>query len=454
MSNNRSKGLFLFNNDLRLHDQPALKLAGDNTAELLCVYVIDEGWKTNTPFFRSEFGVHRRRFLFETLSNLDRQLRALGQELIVVQGNTHRILSSLIQSYEIDAVFASAITGWYERKRWSQLQRTFPTVLFQDTESQTLFDRANLPFELNNLPATFSKFRKLIEEQEVPAPIPEISTLPPPPPTRSTDIQPIDIDSEARSHRPDRAPLFEGGEVAGLAHLQEYFAGGHASTYKETRNALSDWSTSTKMSPWLANGSFSPRMVYQRLRQFEKEVEQNESTYWIYFELLWREYFQWYEKAHDAKLFAFAGIQQRKPLTSFYPERVQKWISGQTPFPLVNACMNELAAEGYISNRARQIVASCLVNELAVDWRFGAAYFQEVLIDHDLGSNWGNWQYIAGVGADPRGGRHFDINKQQQIYDPENSYIEQWTKGSYSSGDQPLPLDSVDAADWPISGVD
>ena len=106
--------------------------------------------------------------------------------------------------------------------------------------------------------------------------------------------------------------------------------------------------------------------------------------------------------------------------------------------------MHQLNQTGYLSNRGRQIVASCLVNELAVDWRYGAAYFEQQLLDYDIGSNWGNWQYIAGVGADPRGGRHFNIDKQTAQFDPDGHYIERW------DGQQTRQLDVNDAADWPI----
>ena len=85
-----------------------------------------------------------------------------------------------------------------------------------------------------------------------------------------------------------------------------------------------------------------------------------------------------------------------------------------------------------------------MVNELGVDWRYGAAYFQDKLIDHNLASNWGNWRYIAGVGADPRGGRHFNLTKQMQSYDPNGEFVAKW-QGTNSS----QPLDSVDAVGWP-----
>ena len=106
--------------------------------------------------------------------------------------------------------------------------------------------------------------------------------------------------------------------------------------------------------------------------------------------------------------------------------------------------MRQLNETGYMSNRGRQIAASALINELGLDWRCGAAYFEQQLIDYDPASNWGNWQYIAGVGADPRGGRHFSIEKQTALYDPRGEYIARW-RGELgrSYGD------AVDQVDWP-----
>jgi deoxyribodipyrimidine photo-lyase len=107
--------------------------------------------------------------------------------------------------------------------------------------------------------------------------------------------------------------------------------------------------------------------------------------------------------------------------------------------------MKQLNSTGYVSNRGRQIVASCLVNELSLDWRYGAAYFEQALLDYDVGSNWGNWQYLAGVGADPRGQRHFDLEKQTRLYDPDHLFIDRW-QGNQQMG----LLDTIDATGWPI----
>jgi deoxyribodipyrimidine photo-lyase len=239
--------------------------------------------------------------------------------------------------------------------------------------------------------------------------------------------------------------MFRGGASQAQKHLAQYFGSRLPSTYKEVRNALEGWEFSTKFSPWLADGSISVRQILQALNDYEASVEANDSTYWIYFELLWREYFQWFAHAYGVKLFNKDGVKSQKILTSFYPERFQRWCQGNTPYPLVNACMKQLNATGYMSNRGRQIVASCLVNELSLDWRYGAAYFEQQLVDYDVGSNWGNWQYLAGVGADPRGQRHFDIAKQTAIYDPQNTFIDNWGGQTHAGS-----MDAVDYADWPI----
>ena len=176
-------------------------------------------------------------------------------------------------------------------------------------------------------------------------------------------------------------------------------------------------------------------MLLNRLRQYEREVVANDSTYWIWFELLWREYFYWYADVHRKQLFTFQGISNRKPSTLFdhragkasKQQRLEQWQNGETPYPIVNACMKQLNATGYMSNRGRQIVASAFIHELGLDWRYGATYFEQQLIDYDVASNWGNWQYLAGVGADPRGCRQFNLQKQAQQHDPNNEFIDKWT---------------------------
>ncbi|MEC9313237.1 MAG: DASH family cryptochrome, partial [Pseudomonadota bacterium] len=309
---------------------------------------------------------------------------------------------------------------------------------FESIPSHTLFRPEQLPFKLQNLPTSFSQFRKQVEEIDIDPPLVMPKSLPP-------AIESLNAESEAVLVKPRTTAAFEGGEGAALAHLEDYFSGTDPAHYKEWRNELDGWHHSTKFSAWLANGSLSVRRLVQRLKRYEKQQTANESTYWIYFELLWREYFQWVALKLRHKLFSAGGVSSRQVRCCFYPERYQKWCHGNTPYPLVNALMKQLNETGYMSNRGRQIVASCFVNELQLDWRFGAAYFEQQLIDYDVAANWGNWQYIAGVGMDPRGGRHFNIEKQSRQYDPDGRFIRKW-HGEVTSPQ----LDSVDAADWPI----
>ena len=160
--------------------------------------------------------------------------------------------------------------------------------------------------------------------------------------------------------------------------------------------------------------------------EYEAREGANESTYWLRFELLWREYFRWYSRASDWTLFRHRGPNDQEPSGDQNKTRFEAWKTGHTSCDIVDAAMRELNETGWMSNRGRQLVASHLIYELNLDWRLGAAYFESQLVDFDVASNWGNWAYIAGVGADPRGGRIFNLNDQADRYDPDYSYRSRW----------------------------
>ena len=432
--------LLWFNNDLRVHDNEALIEAASRTNRLLCIYCIDPMWFKPNLYGLHSLGKKRQAFLNESLKALSKELESAGQRLHLAYGKPELIIDEIIKKYKIGRVIRSQHSGFYENHQWQQLRKANPQVRFKSFDTFTLFKREQLT-SLGPFPTSFSKFRKLVSSVTIPAPLTVPTTLPP--------VIPMAVQADAmnRLESYGEPSDFCGGEVEALVHTQTYFRSGNASTYKETRNALSGWDNSCKFSPWLANGSVSARLLVEKLQTYETEHGQNDSTEWILFELLWREYFQWYAKHYDQNLFTFTGISNRKPLTCFYPQRFKRWATGTTEWPLVNACMSELNATGYLSNRGRQIVASCLVNELGLDWRCGASYFEQQLLDYDVASNWGNWQYIAGVGADPRGGRHFNLAKQTQQFDPNHEYINYWLNDNTTT----MPIDTVDAADWPVS---
>ena len=441
------RGLFLFTNDLRLHDQPALSQLAAQVDELLLVFCLDPSQRQPGRYQQAALGEHRLRFLRESLRDLQHRLAPLGQRLTTLEGSPLSVLPKLIADYDIALVASSLHNGIDEQRQWQRLQQLLqqrlqqrsPGCRFLQANSHSLFDAEQLPFPPQGLPDSFSKFRRRVEALSVPVPQTEITALPPPPAGWRTESR--------AGHSAAIAQRFIGGETAALAQLEDYFSSDKPHHYKATRNALWGWDNSTKFSAWLANGCLSPRQLWARLKSFEAQHGASESSYWIGFELLWREFFHCYARRHGVRLFTAQGIKDSPPLTSFYPGRFKQWCAGRTPYPIVNACMRELNATGYMSNRGRQLVASCFVHELGLDWRYGAAYFQRQLIDYDVASNWGNWQYLAGVGADPRGHRRFDLDKQARQYDPDGSYRQHWLG---EDADANLPLDHVDMVDWPL----
>jgi len=435
--------LMWFSRDLRLHDNPALQLAADSDM-LLCVFVVDPNWFRPGRFQSKAMGGHRWHFLWQSLMALDASLKSRGQRLHIAWGNPVEVIPALCRKHGISNLVRSRMPGTEEASQWQQVVEAVPEVQCLQVETLSLFHELDLPFMLEDLPDSFTQFRKQLEKppQSYRTPVGEPVVLPPSPGL-------ADDDRDACPPVPDVAgdARYEGGEAAGLAQLEAFLFGTNGiATYKETRNTLDDWSGSSRFSPWLANGSLSVRQVASEIARYEQEVVGNESTYWLYFELLWREYFYWYGLRHGARIFCRDGVKNRARAISFYPHRFRAWCDGSTEYPIVNACMNQLRETGYMSNRGRQLVASCFVHELGLDWRYGAAWFEEQLVDYDPASNYGNWQYLAGVGADPRRLRRFDLDKQTRQYDPDGAFIARW-KGH---AEQPVGLHTVDAADWPI----
>lgn len=191
-----------------------------------------------------------------------------------------------------------------------------------------------------------------------------------------------------------------------------------------------DFDDSTKFSPWLAWGCISANMIYYRLKKFETEYGANKSSYWIFFELLWRDYFKFLSLQKGDLIFDLKGTARREfELNPNQDHLFKKWKEAKTEEDFVNANMNELNQTGWMSNRGRQNVASFLAKTYQVNWLWGAKYFENHLVDADLESNQGNWAYLGGVGVDPRD-RKFNIERQQNIYDPEGEYIKKYSPKS------------------------
>ena len=461
--------LYWFSNDLRLSDNPALAAALKQSKKIAFIYIVDPAWFSALNYNHRFVGERRYDFILKSLVDIEQQLASRGHLLYVLQGDPLKILPQLIEDNDISLLGGAKQTGWFEIKLWQRLAQLLPEKVLQTHWANYLFpsqpwlnsdcteNNKRKHNKASNSLKSFSVFRRFIEKNQIKPVSDSIDWL-------AVKSSPLLLQGqvsllsqlyaerqqlilENNNHLDDQLS-FNAGESGGLAHLADYFSSTAPSSYKKTRNALDGWRQSTKFSPYLANGNLSPSQIWAAVDRYENDHAASEDTYWIKFELLWREYFQWLALGQGISLFTFQGMASKPPLTSYFAERFKKWCHGNTPFPIVNACMKQLNATGYMSNRGRQLAASCLVNELAVDWRYGAAYFQQQLIDHDVASNWGNWQYLAGVGADPRGGRQFNLTKQAQIWDPDDEFTRKWQGQAKNQ-----PLDSLDAVGWPIAAA-
>jgi deoxyribodipyrimidine photo-lyase len=219
---------------------------------------------------------------------------------------------------------------------------------------------------------------------------------------------------------------FIGGETTALARCKEFIWDKDLiKVYFDTRNGLIGPDYSTKFSPWLAHGNISPRYIAKECRNYEEVRVANKSTYWVVFELLVRDYFKFFAKNHGNNIFFLGGTTTGAEKKWGSDKRhITAWKEGRTGFPFVDANMRELAETGFMSNRGRQNVCSFLAHDLNQDWRYGADYFESILLDHDVHSNWGNW--CAGAGM--TGGRinKFNTVKQSKDYDQHGDYVRRW----------------------------
>jgi deoxyribodipyrimidine photo-lyase len=421
--------VWLVRDTLRLYDNPSLVLACNQAmqrgAALIPLVCLEPRRWADQQFGLPRIGPHWTRFRVESVQALQADLEARGGSLWLFADEPNRAVNAIHEMYRIDIIVTDSPLSNEERLENAKLESEGFSVL--EAESGELFSEAQLPFARDELPASFSRFRKLLEKK--PALLPGIPVDVPALPHIPACLQPLPAEwLEAQALRMPKVCEVStcGGETNAQIHWQAYLEAQALSHYKATRNAFQGAMNSSHLSAWLAHGCLSPRQVWADTLRYEVEVVANESTYWLRFELLWREYFRWYARATDWTLFRRAGPKNHKIAGDDSETRFRAWRKGQTGCDIVDAAMRELSATGWMSNRARQLVASHLVYESRLDWRLGAAWFESQLIDYDVGSNWGNWAYIAGVGADPRGGRIFNLDAQADRYDADGLYRAKW----------------------------
>ncbi|RDZ44084.1 cryptochrome DASH [Haloferax sp. Atlit-10N] len=457
-----STSLAWFRRDLRLHDNEALAAACDADG-VLPVYCLDPREYGDRPFGGSDSfdfdktGAHRARFRLESLSDLRASLRDRGSDLVVREGTPESVLPELAATVDADFVTVHTRPTPEESSVESAVERGLRDdgVDLRRFWGHTLTHLDDLPMALSELPDTYTTFRKAVEsaaegDEGGDAGQSGESAGDGDPagrdPLSEPDVPPLPVDAPAAGDLPslsdlvgtgaaesprtpdDRGVLpFDGGETAAFDRVESYiWTGDHLREYKETRNGLLGADYSSKLSPWLNEGCLSPRYVKAEVDRYEDRRVANDSTYWLVFELRWRDFFQFQFAKHGSDFFRRGGIRERTDIDWRADEtQFERWAAGETGIPFVDANMRELNATGYMSNRGRQNAASFLANDLRLDWRRGAAYFETQLVDYDPASNYGNWAYIAGVGNDSRD-RSFDVRWQAKRYDEDAEYVRTW----------------------------
>lgn len=437
--------------DLRLYDHPSWVYAHTQFDAVLPLFCFDTktvfGAKSKTRFNSLKVSPRRAQFLIDSVANLRRNLTQQNSTLLVAHGDPVDSLDALLRNihglYNVHVVVQDEVA----QEECTQVERVAQMVQQNYQGSMhcvwgsTLFMQDDLPFDdsLKDMPNVFTEFCDKVQVTSfVRKPLPIPSPKPPPHSTfervaeweralpQLQDLGYTDTQIESAKHHDKRGAMtFQGGETAALTRLEDYlWTNDCLSTYFDTRNGMLCANDSTKLSPWLAHGCVSPRHVAYECHRYENERVKNPSTYYLVYELIWRDYCKLFSRKHGHKIFLRGGTIDNNQAWSMDPLKLAAWKNGQTGYPIVDANMRELRATGFMSNRGRQIVASFLINDLDFDWRYGADYFESQLLDYDVYNNWVNWLLAAGMTGGRR--RWFGSVNQSKNYDQHGEYVRHW----------------------------
>jgi deoxyribodipyrimidine photo-lyase len=382
--------IVLFTRDLRIHDNPALAAAAAEAERVLPLFVLDDA-------ILARLGApNRLAFLGEALGDLRGSLGGLALR----RGDTVAETVRLARQLDAKAVFLAEDASAFARRRERGLRAELEVRTFPSTSVLDLDEVRTASGEHYKVFTPFWRAWRKARRRAQLAP-PRIR-LP-----DGVDLgRPPDL---GRGESPGRP---RGGETEGRGRLEQFLAG-PVRRYEELADALADDGTS-RLSPYLHFGCLSPLEVAERAAASEAFVRQ----------LCWRDFFLQLLQARPET--PREDLRERRAAWRDDPDALAAWKEGRTGYPIVDAGMRQLAEEGWLHNRARLIVGSFLTKTLGIDWRHGAAHFADLLVDGDLASNVGNWQWVAGRGANPRPGRILNPLRQARRFDRDGDYVRRY----------------------------
>ncbi len=408
--------VFWFRRDLRLFDNAGLFAALSGEWDVLPVFVFDkdilEGLEDKQD--------RRLNFIYQELEQLKKAIEATGGCMEVMFDRPIDAFQRLTEKYSIAAVFTNRDYEPYALTRDKAVEQFLEKkgIALHTSKDQVIFEKDEIVKEDGSPYTVFTPFSRKWKARLLQEGLPAYP-------------------SEKKLDR-----LFQGSPIAmpswsslGFEPINFDFPGKTVENtlvknYAETRNLPAIKGTSL-LGLHLRFGTVS-------VRQLAKQALETSETFLN--ELIWREFFQmilW----HFPKVVTacFKPQYERVPWRND-PAGFQAWCTGHTGYPLVDAGMRELNATGFMHNRVRMVVASFLTKHLLIDWRWGEAYFAHKLLDYELASNNGNWQWAAGTGCDAAPYfRIFNPESQAKKFDPKEQYIKKWVS-EIGSADYPAPI--------------
>ncbi|WP_371496887.1 DNA photolyase family protein [Kitasatospora sp. NBC_00374] len=395
-----SVSIALFTQDLRLHDNPVLRAALAQSPEVVPLFVLDERIEA------AGFAVpNRAAFLAACLADLDAGLAARGGRLVVRRGDAVAETVRLAGETGAAGVHLAAGVSAFAQRRERRLREALGGRLrVHDAVLTALAPGAVTPAGKDHY-AVFTPYSRAWRQAERRAPLAAPREVRVPDAVRGVAVPEV---------RPDSPGLPEGGESAG----RRRWSGWASADYQEQHDDLAGDGTS-RLSPYLHFGCLSAtELVALAERRGGPGAEA------FVRQLVWRDFHHQVLAARPGA--ARADYRPRGDRWHHDEGELAAWREGRTGYPIVDAGMRQLAAEGWMHNRARLLTASFLVKTLYQDWRAGAAHFLALLVDGDVANNQLNWQWVAGTGTDTRPNRVLNPLTQARRFDPQGAYVRRW----------------------------